>query len=287
MGNNREQQMVSRLALPALIISAAFALVQQDVVIPEFPENTLVEGTMGDASNNPRECPKSHPFVYHKGSHCCKSNKDSSGKQLTYDSGHCQGHEYTPCPSGATDGQCRYNYGNGHSKLGVADITAQGFTHPGYLGHYPKNLDDGKGLNGKWDWDHCAHTEGDGDTYFRFDLGSSKEVHGISIANRVDCTGNCWKRGDDIKVAVGDSDKNLHRTKTCIADLDLKRMAGLQKYNCESPVFGRYVFIMRKGTMNLCEVEINGRDLQNSPEEEIRKLKREIQKLKERNSMLK
>jgi len=182
------------------LCSAAFALVQQDEIIPELPENTLVEGTMGDASNNPRECPKSHPFVYHKGSHCCKSNKDAEGKQLTYDSGHCQDHEYTPCPSGATDGQCRYNYGNGHSKLGVVDITAQGFTHPGYLGHSPKNLDDGKGLNGKWDWDHCAHTEGGGDTYFRFDLGSSKEVHSVSIANRVDCTGDCWKRGDDIKV---------------------------------------------------------------------------------------
>jgi len=169
---------------------------------------------MGDASNNPRECPKSHPFVYHKGSHCCKSNKDAEGKQLTYDSGHCQDHEYTPCPSGATDGQCRYNYGNGHSKLGVVDITAQGFTHPGYLGHSPKNLDDGKGLNGKWDWDHCAHTKGGGVTYFRFDLGSSKEVHSISIANRIDTSAT--ERGNDITIAVGDRDKYSTSLATCI-----------------------------------------------------------------------
>jgi len=41
------------------------------------------------------------------------------------------------------------------------------------------------------------------------------------------------------------------------------------------------VFIMRKGAMNLCEVEINGRDLQGSCKEEITPLKERINKLKD------
>ena len=52
------------------------------------------------------ECPPSHPFVYHGGSHCCKVGQDRNGNALTYFSNSCLGESFIGCPTGADDGNC-------------------------------------------------------------------------------------------------------------------------------------------------------------------------------------
>lgn len=45
-------------------------------------------------------------FIYHRGSHCCKVNRDKEGRPLTYTSPDCFGNEYVPCPVGAFADAC-------------------------------------------------------------------------------------------------------------------------------------------------------------------------------------
>ena len=54
------------------------------------------------------KCPSTHPYPYHRGSHCCNSALDGNKVSLTYTSTSCDGgsSNYIECPGGAIDGAC-------------------------------------------------------------------------------------------------------------------------------------------------------------------------------------
>ena len=54
-------------------------------------------------------CP-ANTYPYHKGSHCCRVNKNKQGGLIQYEDTGCHGNNFIECPAGAIDGACK----NGH-----------------------------------------------------------------------------------------------------------------------------------------------------------------------------
>ena len=136
-----------------------------------------------------------------------------------------------------------------------------------YLGKYPASLLlDGKGLDGIFQGDSCAHTEHGPLQWVSFELESPKKLSHVQITPRLDHLGNGFRRSraQNVVITIGPSKSYDPNEPLCLPMIpQLVLEAGLTDYNCTgTPHEGKYVKIASgvdgksDGMIEMCEVKI-------------------------------
>ena len=146
---------------------------------------------------------------------------------------------------------------------------------------YPaNNLLNGKGLNGKFDGDNCAHTNNGHNQWISFELENPENLlFSIQITPRLsqpqsipwlkrrsqnlyDSTPWLKRRSRNISVTIGPSESYNSTEPLCLPVFDLVMQERLYEYRCTGELHqGKYVKITRigngiDGIVNICEVKI-------------------------------
>ena len=128
--------------------------------------------------------------------------------------------------------------------------------------HYPaSNLLNGKGLDGRFEGDNCAHTDHGPNQWFSFDLGVPKKLSRVQIVPRIWDSTDC-DRTQNVKITIGPSESYDPDEPACLMIPQLVMKAGFTDYNCTGALHeGKYVKISRgldgrDGMMDFCEVKI-------------------------------
>ena len=131
--------------------------------------------------------------------------------------------------------------------------------------HYPaSNLLNGKGLDGRFEGDNCAHTDHGPNQWFSFDLGVPKKLSRVQIVPRLDGGGgDGGDRERRITITIGPSESYDPNEPACLPMIpQLVMKAGFTDYNCTGALHeGKYVKFSRgldgsDGVMDFCEVKI-------------------------------
>jgi len=100
----------------------------------------------------------------------------------------------------------------------------------------------------------CSHTNyNEGQmSWWRVDLGKRSEIHKVILFNRMDC---CSERLSHAIVFVGETKVEAGQLCGNIGDSN-----GKEKFevSCKKPLNGRYVTVMAKNFLTLCEVKVMG-----------------------------
>ena len=138
-----------------------------------------------------------------------------------------------------------------------------------YQGKYPASLLlDGKGLDGIFQGDSCAHTEGGPLQWVSFELESPKKLSHVQITPRLDHMGSHGdlrrSRAQNVVITIGPSKSYDPNEPLCLPMIpQLVLEAGLTDYKCTGTLHeGKYVKIARgvdgssDGMIEICEVKI-------------------------------
>ena len=129
-------------------------------------------------------------------------------------------------------------------------------------GAHHSRLDDGKGLDGRFDSDGCASTNNtDPIQWFALELEAPHFVTKVQIARRTEATADTDLQGRNVRITVGPSSEYDASEPLCRPEIpNLEYTAGLIDYPCtEGAKEGKYVKITST-TANehfvICEVKV-------------------------------
>ena len=104
----------------------------------------------------------------------------------------------------------------------------------------------------------CSHTYSGKNNWLKVDLERKAWIRKLIIYNRID--GNTGDRFKNVDVFVADSLDMMQNRHLCVHIDAITAPNGIQTFQCNDYIFGRYVrFDMyNDAQLNLCEVEVMG-----------------------------